>query len=471
MTRTVLLFAGAAALTSLTLLAESPADAPREQPPAAQQPPAQQPPAQPQQPGEVRIEINGTPGVPPKVAVLPFIALSPDAETTAAAKTIGDVLSDDLAYEREFYMIGKDVLATVPKAASIEQIPIDRYKEFNANALIVGTVRKTGNGVAVQVRVIDVQSGKSAFGKEYSGSIANPRAYAHTAADEIFKQWIGLNGVARTKLAFSSDRDGERMKGPAGDREIKEVYIADYDGANQRRVTATHTLNITPVWAPDGKAIAYTSYRRGYQDIFVSFIYEGRMETPASGNWNKQNYLPVYSPDGTKIAFTSTRDGNPEIYVMNHDGSGVHRLTDNPAIDVTPTWSPSGNQIAWTSDRTGNPQVYVMNADGTGQRRLTTTGYCDRPTWSPDPFNEIAYAMRSGGGFDIMVYSFATGESRRITDGIGSNESPAFSPNGRHIAFASTRLGKQQVFTIARDGNDLRQITKEGNNGYPNWSR
>ncbi|HWK11915.1 MAG TPA: hypothetical protein VNR64_17775 [Vicinamibacterales bacterium] len=468
MTRTVLLLAGAAALTSLTLLAEPSTDAARQQPPAASQ---QQPPAAPQQQSEVRMVINGTPGVPPKVAVAPFIALSQDAESVAAAKTIGDVLSDDLAYEREFYMIGKDVLATIPKATSMDGIPLDRYKELNANALVVGSVRKTGNGVAVQVRVIDVQTGRTAFGKEYSGSIANPRAYAHTAADEIFKQWIGLNGVARTKLTFSSDRDGERMKGPTGEREIKEVYIADYDGANQRRVTATHTLNITPVWAPDGKSIAYTSYRRGYQDIFVSYIYEGRLETPANGNWGKQNYLPVFSPDGTKIAFTSTRDGNPEIYVMNRDGSGVHRLTDNPSIDVTPTWSPSGNQIAWTSDRTGNPQVYVMNADGTGQRRLTTSGYCDRPTWSPDPFNEIAYAMRSGGGFDIMVYSFATGDARRITDGIGSNESPAFSPNGRHIAFASTRLGKQQIFTIARDGNDLRQITKEGNNGYPNWSR
>jgi TolB protein len=79
--------------------------------------------------------------------------------------------------------------------------------------------------------------------------------------------------------------------------------------------------------------------------------------------------------------------------------------------------------------------------------------------------------MRSGAGFDIMVYSFATGDARRITDGIGSNESPAFAPNGRHIAFSSTRLGRQQIFTIARDGNDLRQITKEGDNGYPNWSR
>jgi TolB protein len=111
-----------------------------------------------------------------------------------------------------------------------------------------------------------------------------------------------------------------------------------------------------------------------------------------------------------------------------------------------------------------------MNADGTGQRALINEE-CYRPTWSTAPFNEIAYAAKNGPGYDIKIYSFATGESRRITDGIGSNESPAFSPNGRHIAFTSTRNGKVQVYTIARDGNDLRQITREGNNKYPNWSQ
>ena len=156
---------------------------------------------------------------------------------------------------------------------------------------------------------------------------------------------------------------------------------------------------------------------------------------------------------------------------MNQDGSGLRRMTNSPSIDVTPTWSPAGTQIAWVSDRTGTPQIYIMNADGTGQRQLVHDAYCDRPTWSPAPFNEIAYTVRTGPGFDIKVYSFANGQATRITDGIGSNESPAFSPNGRHIAFMSTRNGKAQIFTIDRDGNDLRQITHEGNNGYPNWSQ
>jgi len=437
------------------------------------QPPTTAPP-QSQQPTDVVVVVSGA-GGPPKLAILPFIPLSQDAETVAAAKTIGDVLYDDIAYEREYYLIGKDAVASAGRPASLESVNLGPYKELNADGVLVGTVRKDANGIVVQVRLIQASSGREAFGKQYSGSIANPRRYSHIVADEIHKQQIGLDGVARTRLTFSSDRDRERAKSAVTNRDVQEIYIADYDGANPRRVTSTTTLNITPVWSPDSQAIAYTSYRPAgqfgtFQDIVVSYITTGTRETPANGSPQRQNYLPIYSPDGTRLAFTSNRDGNPEIYVMNRDGSNLRRMTNNPAIDVTPTWSPTGNQLAWVSDRTGLPHIYVMNVDGTGQRQLISE-ICDRPTWSSGQFNEIAYAARNGPGYDIKLYSFSTGEAKRLTDGIGSNESPAFSPNGRHIAFTSTRNGKSQVFTIDRDGNNLKQITREGNNKFPNWSR
>ncbi len=434
-----------------------------------QAPSQQQPPPQPpRQPQEIELVIGGEPGAPPHYAVPDFIALSPDAETAAVAKMIGQVLWDDLAFEREFYLIPRDTYGSIPPARSLDAVPFDRWRELGADGLVIGTVQKTGAGISVAVRLFDVRSRRSAFGKEYSGSAANPRLYAHTAADEIYQNQRGLRGVARTKLAFSSDRDGERVAGTVEEREVKEIYISDYDGANQRRVTVNKKLNIFPDWSPDDRGIAYTSYRRGYPDVYISLIYQGSLENPTEGKG--QNWLPVFSPDGTKIAFTSNRDGNPEIYVMNRDGSGLRRLTSNPAIDSTPTWSPNGQQIAFTSDRSGTPQIYVMSADGLDLKRLTYESYADRPTWSPAPFNEIAYAARTGPGYDIKIIDLASGEKRQITFGEGSNESPAYAPNGRHLAFTTTRFGKVQVCTIARDGKDLRQITKAGNNYTPNWS-
>lgn len=432
----------------------------------AQQP---APPPQTQQPSEVVLAITGDAGTPPRFAVPDFVALTPDA--AEAARTIGQVLWDDLSFEREFYMIPRDTYATVPAARTADQVPFDAWRELGADGLVFGTVSRTGDTVRVEVRLFNVRSRQPVFGKEYSGGGSNPRLYAHTIADEIHQQQRGLRGVARTKLTFASDRNREKLTGTVENRDTKEIYIADYDGANQRRITVNRQLNITPVWSPDARAIAYTSFRRGYPDIFIAHIYQGTQETPT--NNRGQNWLPMYSLDGTRIAFTSNRDGNPELYVMNRDGSNVRRVTRHPAIDTSPTWSPSGAQIAFTSDRSGSPQIYVMSTDGTNVRRLTTAeSYADRPTWSPAPFNEIAYTGRTGPGYDIKVYDLASGQTRQITLGEGSNESPAYSPNGRHLAFVSTRGGRgAHVYTIGRDGRGVRQVTREGNNYMPAWSQ
>ncbi len=438
---------------------------------AAQAPPAAPPQGstqQPQQQSNVMIVITGEPGAAPRYAVPDFLALTKDPETVAAAKTIGEVLWADLAFEREFDMIPRDTYASIPPAKSITDIPFDRWRELGADGLVIGTVQKTATGIRVEVRLFSVRAQQSAFNREYTGTAANPRFYAHTISDEIHQHQRGLRGVARTKLTFSSDRDRERVAHTVENRQVKEVYISDYDGANQRRVTVNRTLNITPTWSPDDRAIAYTSYRRGYPDLFISMIYEGTLQNPTGGK--SQNWLPAWSPDGTQIAFTSNRDGNAELYVMNRDGSNVRRITNNPAIDTTPTWSPTGRQIAFTSDRTGSPKIYVVGADGLDLRPISTDAYCDRATWSPPPFNELAYVCRNGPGYDIKVYDFAQATDRWITQGQGSNESPSYSPNGRHIAFTSTRGGRTQVYTIGRDGSDMRQITTVGNNYTPDWS-
>lgn len=433
----------------------------------------QQPPPQPpQQPSQIGATISsGAVGAPPKYAVPDFIALSNNPATVAAAKTIGQVLWDDLNFEEEFSMIPRDTYQTIPAATSIDKAPIDQWRQLGADAVVIGSVEAAGNNqVRVQVRLYDAKSGQSVFAKEYTGPAANPRFYAHTISDEIFKQQRGLNGVARTRIAFSSDRDHERMSGTVETRTVKEIYIADYDGANQRRVTIGRSLNITPAWSPDGKSIAYTSYRRGLPQIFLSFIYQGRLEEITHAS---QNFLPAWSPDGTKIAFMSDRDGHDNLYVMNADGTGVRQLTHSAgdAINASPTWSPSGTEIAFTSDRSGSPQIYTIGADGLGLRRITSETYCDRPTWSPPPYNEIAYASKTGPGYDIKIYDLETGQIRQVTFGEGSNESPSFAPNGRHLAFMSTRTGKKEIFTVGRDGKGLRQITRDGNNYEPNWSR
>ena len=133
----------------------------------AQQPPAQQPP--PDQ--AVRTTISGSADGPPKLAVPEFIPLTKDADVVSAAKTIGDVLWDDFAFEKEFYMLPRDILRTVPRPASADQVAVERWRELGADAVVVGTVTKTADKkIVVEVRLIKVATNEIAAGKQYGGS-------------------------------------------------------------------------------------------------------------------------------------------------------------------------------------------------------------------------------------------------------------------------------------------------------------
>jgi TolB protein len=434
----------------------------------------QQPPAQPapQQPSDIGVRITGDPGAAPRYAVPDFAPLT--AAAGDEAKTMAQVLWDDLNFERDFYMLPRDTYASIPVARTPQDVAFASWRELGADAVFFGTVEQKGDDIVVRVQLFNVISRQAVFAKEYTSQARNARRIAHTISDEIHEQQRNLKGVARTRLTFVSDRARESIFGTVEKRSVKEIYVADYDGANQQQITTTRQLNLNPSWAADARAIVYAAYRNNVApDIIASFIYTGVRQDLTKGRFRDGAYLPVYSPDGKQILFHATAQGAraSDIWVMNADGSNPRRLTTHPDADTSPTWSPSGTQIAFTSDRTGRPQIYIMNADGSGTRRLDIPDTeADRATWAPAPHNEIAYSARTGPGYDIKVHELTTGQTRQLTFGEGTNESPAYSPTGRHLAFTSTRAGNVQIFIMGRDGQGLRQITRSGNNQTPDWS-
>jgi TolB protein len=426
-------------------------------------------------PQEIGLTLKGAGGQAPHVAVPEFVALTADQETRDAAKAMAQVLYDDLVFEREFDAIPPASFARVPVARTLETIPYAQWSDLGADAVVFATVSGTANGFTVEVSVMAVASHVPLRQWQYSQS-KNARFIAHTISDAMHKELRGLAGVARTKLAFSSDRDGERVAKTVQDRSVQEIYVSDYDGANQQKVTRHQSLDIGPSWSPDGLSLAYTSYSDGNAETFVQTIFGNQemLKKPLRTAGMVPNQTVSWSADGTKFAFASDRDhdGNYEIYVANRDGSGLLRLISDPhSIQVSPTWSPDGRHLAFIYDRAGSPQVYTISIDGTDLRKLTSRGKCDRPTWSPTQ-SEIAYTSEnSSGGFDINIVSASGGEPRVLTDGQGTNESPAFSPNGRHIAYTTTRWGKAQIAIVGRDGKMEKRVTTTGNNKYPSWAR
>ncbi|HEV7451875.1 MAG TPA: hypothetical protein VGO16_10900 [Pseudonocardiaceae bacterium] len=173
---------------------------------------------------------------------------------------------------------------------------------------------------------------------------------------------------------------------------------------------------------------------------------------------------PVVSPSEGKIVFQSGRDGNNEIYLMNADGSGVTRLTNNPASDTQPALSPDGARIAFTSNRDGNNEIYVMNADGTGLTRLTNNPASDsQPVFSPDG-TQIAFTRTLGGGGEasnneIFVMNAFTGASQtNLTNNPAGDDQPAFSPDGR-IGFVRFQNANRDIYLMNANGTGQTNLT------------
>ena len=189
-----------------------------------------------------------------------------------------------------------------------------------------------------------------------------------------------------SKIAFQFSTDEILNSGSSN----WEIYVINADGTGQANLTNDPSSDEHPAWSPDGAKIAFMSRRDGNGEIYV-------MNSDGSGQTNLTNYpgspgsgisgydeTPTWSPDGAKIAFTSMRDGDREIYVMNADGSGQTRLTNNPAEDSQPAWSPDGSKIAFTSYRDGYHEIYVMNTDGSGQVNITNNPQFDNAaSWKP----------------------------------------------------------------------------------------
>jgi Tol biopolymer transport system component len=279
----------------------------------------------------------------------------------------------------------------------------------------------------------------------------------------------------------------------------------------------------TPAWSPDGRKLAFVSRRDGNSEIYVM-----NADGSAQENLTRQpanDSQPSWSPDGRKIAFVSRRDGNSEIYVMNADGSGKRNLTRDRATDDYPTWSPDGRRIAFLRDRQRRWYLYVVNADGSGLRRLTfgptptgniPTGYIPAGrsplVWSPDgrtisfapylvradgsgsrglPYipltavwspdgRRIAFTRegRTGPGpccyhspLDIYVMDADGSGTRKLTHNARFNAEPAWSPDGRKIAFRSTRNGNRDIYVMNADGSGKRNLTRNpAQDSRPSWS-
>jgi hypothetical protein len=171
-----------------------------------------------------------------------------------------------------------------------------------------------------------------------------------------------------------------------------------------------------------------------------------------------EDFSPAWSPDGQRLAFVSTRDGNAEIYLMNADGTGQTRLTNNSAGDIAPAWSRDGSQIAFVTNRDGNDEIYLMNADGSNQINLTNNlADDDSFSFSPDGLTIAFSSTREDSNFDIYTMGAQGAGVIRLTNAAGDDISPSWS--SQRIAFQSNRDDSDELYVMAANGQNQVRLT------------
>ena len=243
---------------------------------------------------------------------------------------------------------------------------------------------------------------KEIWQMDYDG--ANPHAITHLGTVSLSPRVSPDN----TRLAFSSlGRDGFQVK-------MFSLLL----GRMVNWPIAGGT-NLSPAWSPNGRELAYSSSRSGDPEIWIADSNGGQARRVTS--FRGPDVSPVFNPKtGAQIAWISGRTGLPQLYVMETDGSGVQRMTDG-GYATSPSWSPNGQFVAFAWNRKygpgapGGQDIYVMEVATKRWIQLThEIGRCDFPSWSPDGRHIVFANSTSGRASDSKIETvLADGTGRR----------------------------------------------------------
>jgi Tol biopolymer transport system component/DNA-binding winged helix-turn-helix (wHTH) protein len=264
--------------------------------------------------------------------------------------------------------------------------------------------------------------------------------------------------------------DGSEMvvgvEGAAGSR-IARIKVGPYPAET---FLADETAELTGArFSPDGSHIVYQARLPNRSlELRLTDLKTKRTQTILT---SEPNYPPTFelspsfSPDGSRIVFTDRRDDNSDIYIVDIDGSNLERLTEDPLPDGNAVFTPDGKEVIFDRNFYGATRFYRMNVDGSDQRQLMTKGGFElSAAFAPDGQTLTFSADRQGPesrGLDIFLTRLSNPDQEIRIAALKFHESaPAFSPDGRKIAFVATRDENQEIYVMNADSSGLIRLTR-----------
>ena len=268
--------------------------------------------------------------------------------------------------------------------------------------------------------------------------------------------------------------DGRRLVFQHIEKTQFDLRVVDVANRATQVVTDDAFLDVNPVWASSGRAIAFSSYRSGGINIWrVPVAADGRPDGPPQ-------QVTTGAGQDVQLAVPGARDRlafavlqlNADLWRLPVDpASGRPRGAPEPVVATTRedsrgAWSPDGRLIAFNSDRGGDMNIWIRTlADGTDRQVTHGPGGDYQPRWSPDG-TRLAFFSARGGNADIWVVAQDGSGLTQLTSSAWLDINPSFSPDGRLIAFQSDREGRMEVWVMNADGTEQRQSSRSGAGGH-----
>jgi Tol biopolymer transport system component len=244
-----------------------------------------------------------------------------------------------------------------------------------------------------------------------------------------------------------------------------ELFTINPDGSGLERLTDNAEIDdLNPAYSPDGRTIAYT---RNPGDGSSTGRRLSLMDADGSNlrDLAHGGFVPAWSPDGQSLAFHEFGQISFDVYTAPVAGGPRFLLTQAGSHDFFPAWSPTADTIAFASNfNTVNWQseIYATKADGSEDwvQLTNTLGADTTPEWSPDGSKIVFVSARNGNDEIYVMNADGSGETRLTTDP-QSDLNPQWSPDGTRIAF--TRYDSfsvsAEIWTMKPDGSDQVQVT------------